>query len=151
MITINEPPAIYGSVPIKIKNKWICALIFIGCIIPPVVAYFLGTGSEHYMPNKLAAFFLIPMSVSLILLPFTGLPRKILYAIPIPIILMFTSLSLFTSWVSEKIKNPQDEPKHPFLAMILYAFDLTVSVIFGWLLIGVGTLILIMTIATINK
>lgn len=148
----NKLAMIKGSVPVKIKNTWLGILIVAGCIVPPILGYMLGTGPDHHMPNKQAALFLIPMSISFVLLPFTGILRKILYAIPLPIILLVTFWPLFILWIIEKIRNPQaDLKKHSIFSMWLWVLDAILSVAVGWLLVGIGTLMLTMTVVTFNK
>ena len=124
----NQIPVIKGSVPILIKNSWIGVLTLILCVIPLPLLYFLSPNPEN-ISNKFAALFTIPMFIAIILLPFTGILRKILYAI-------FRPGNL----------NKQD-PFH----MLLYSFDVLLAIAVGWVMVGMGFLMLILTLATINK
>ena len=142
----NEFQILKGCTPTLIKNVWLGLLIFAGCIIPPILGYVVS-GPSHIMPNSQAAIFLIPMSVSFILLPFTGIIRKIIYAVPLlTMLIIFWPLALFG--IVEKVKDSQFDVKNVgFFSLILWIVDIIV----GWFLVGIGALILVMTVLTINQ
>lgn len=136
-----------ACVPVLIqKNIWKW-LIIIGCIVPPALMVLLSDKSGS-MPNSVAIFFLVPMTISLILLPFTGLIRKLIYAIPLPIILLFVFWPLVIYWIYEKFQNPQaDLRKLWIFSILLWVFDL----FFGWMLIAISALVLFLSIVGINR
>lgn len=142
----KEFPILKGCTPTLIKNIWLRLLIIAGCITPPILGYVLS-GPSHIMPNSQAALFLIPMSVSLMLLPFTGMIRKIIYAVPLlTMLIIFWPLALYG--IVKKIRDPRFDIKNVgFFSIILWIAD----IIFGWFPVGSGALILVMAILTINR
>lgn len=127
-----------------IKSSGLNLLILAGCFIPPVLAYALS-GSDNIMPNNQAVLFLVPMSISFILLPFTGVIRRAIYAKPLlTLLVVFWPLAIFGA--IEKTTNPDFDVKKDLLfSIVLWITELT----FTWFLPTMGSLLLIMTILNI--
>lgn len=124
-------PYTKGCTPILIKNKWFGLLIIIGCVISPLYGYLAN--------NSKAGLYLIPMSVSFILLPFTGLIRKIIYAIPLSDIMPAPLYQIQVKSIDKTDPNWKSRG-------IFFLFPWMIEIFTDWLIFGVGVLVLIAAI-----
>ena len=135
-------PILKGTTPTLIKNIFFKALIFFGCFIPPIVGSSISAPSGS-MLNSEAVFFLVPMSICMILLPFTGILRKVIYTMPrlIPEFLLFGIRN------NRSLLGISDKDNARLHSVILWSVDLIVN----WVCLGTGVLILFLSLLTMNR
>lgn len=145
-------PNMEGGVPILIQKKIWKRLIVLGFILPLFVVSILSlSDANHFVQNSISDMLLIEMTLCLVLLPLTGLIRKLIYAIPIPVILSVIFFPLTVSWIYEKIRNPQTDLSQRGIYSLIHWLS---SIIVEWIMIIFGVSILViftMSITILSK
>lgn len=140
---VKEFPITRGCAKVKIESKKVSLLILALCIIPPLFTWLF---MPNQFPNWLAAIIFIPMTISMVLLPFTGWVRKIIYAIPTTILLLLVFWPLTVYYVIKKMSNPGVEVwKQGIVAWVPWILE----VIADWMLVGVGAMMTVFFIVGI--